>query len=256
MLKPILSREKSFIIIGAASVADTVFELPVKKSTGITAKSAKIGIDTKGLHPNGGVVSTSWLPFAAEAYQISPNIKDYVFAYVPALTSDVPNRNMQGFALRTLLEFEPELGCQRYKSFVGKPLFVEHDNQSPPKASGVILDSSIVAVPRYKASKVMLLVACDRLKAPAVANRILANGGSYSMGALTTALSCSICGGLLGPGVSPRTCTCYQTDYTDIKSYGKVYDGRLHYLLAVTPVFFEISSVQDPADHSAFGDVI
>lgn len=211
--------------------------------------------DAKNMFKFGSKIDISWLPFAAPTYHISPNISDYVFTYVPALTSDIPNRNMQGFPLQSLLEFNPELGCQRYKTFVGKPLQEEHQNKDVTKAKGVIFDASIVAVPKYKVAKVMLLVGADRTKDPRIASAIKKNGGSFSMGSWASILKCSICGGVDGPKIR-RSCTCYHSIYSDLSTYGSVRDGKLHYMLGMDPEFFEISYVRDPADPTAYGDLI
>lgn len=200
-------------------------------------------------------INVSWLPFCASHYYISPNIQDYIVVNIPALTSDIPNRNMQGFKTGTLFEFDPNYGCQRFKTFVGRPVCLEHNNKDLRLAQGVIVDAFIIPVPRYKVVKVMLLSLIDRTKCQ-VTNDILRTGGQYSMGALTGSFNCSICGGDLGPGVV-RTCTCLQTDYNNLASYGRVYDGRLHYIMANDPVFGEISIiVTSPADITALGETL
>lgn len=201
-------------------------------------------------------VDISWLAYAAPKYDISPNIKDYVVVNIPALTSDVPNRNCQAFTLATLTEFDPEMGCMRYKTFVGKPCHQEHQNKVLAKAKGVILDASLQAVPHYGVAKVNLLAAFCRAKDNRLAEAIASgSSNSYSMGALASAFRCSVCGGIVGPAVK-RTCTCKPTDYNTLHLLGSVIKGRLHYHAAVDPTFFEISSVADPADYTANGSII
>ena len=200
-------------------------------------------------------VDTSYLLQASQYYDISPNINDYVLARVPALTSEIPNRNMQAFFAKNLLEFDPEMSRLRYKTFVARPCCAEHDNKVLNRSKGIILDASIVSVPKYRVSKVMLLMAFCRQKDPALCNNILAGNGTYSIGALAGTFQCSICGGVLGPGCN-RTCTCYHSNYTDLSSLGGVYGGKLHYHIALDPVFIECSWVSDPADETAWGGLV
>ncbi len=193
----------------------------------------------------------SWLKQASKKYDISPDIGDMVVSPVPIVTSDIPNRNCQGFSLKSLLDFEPEHGCLRYKTFVGKPTFEEHFSEDLKAAKGVNLDSSITMIPEYNIAKILVLSAFDRTKDEKLANAILkGERDSYSMGATCTYFDCSICGGVLGPGVS-RTCTCKGTNFENLASYGKVKKGKLHYILAADPVFYELSNVSDPADIDA-----
>lgn len=201
-------------------------------------------------------VDISWLAFAAPKYDISPNIDDYIIVNIPALTSDLPNRNSQAFTLPTLTEFDPEMGCLRYRTFVGKPAHVEHQNKILTAAKGIILDASLQAVPRYKLAKVNLLTAFCKPKDTQLTAAISSGKRKgYSMGALASTFRCSVCGGVVGPSIR-RTCKCTPTDYNTLELLGGIYNGRLHYHAAVDPTFFEISSVADPADYTAIGDLV
>ena len=130
-------------------------------------------------------------------------------------------------------------------------------NIAPPSRASFFIkaDSSIVPVPNYKIIKVILLALIDRTKCNLVPE-VLKYGGAYSMGAVAGCFQCQVCMGVLGPGVQ-RTCTCYHTDYTDLSSYGKIYNGKLHYITALDPIFGECSVLSSsPADVSAVGDII
>jgi len=200
-------------------------------------------------------IDLSWVKFAAGHYNISPNLKDYIVVRIPALTSDIPNRNMQGFMTKTLFEFDPEYGCQRYKTFMGRPVCKNHNNKNLRDAQGIVVDVSVVPVPKYKVVKVFLLALIDRTKCTIV-DSVLRFGGVYSMGALNGVFQCSVCGGVLGPECQ-RTCTCYHSDFKDVRSYGGIFNGRLHYVSACNPIFGEISILSEaPADYSAVGDFI
>lgn len=200
-------------------------------------------------------INVSWLPFAAGYYNISPDINDYVAVTAPVLTSDIPNRNMQGFMTKTLFEFDPEYACQRYKTYVGRPLCKNHQNKDLSMAQGIVVDAFIMPVPKYKLVKVMCLFLVDRTKCQLLPT-VLQYGGRYSIGSMASAFVCSICGGILGPGCQ-RTCTCYQSNYDKLGTYGKVYNGRLHFLMCLDPVFGELSILsEDPADFSAVGAMV
>jgi len=197
----------------------------------------------------------SFLKAASEKYLISPDIKDYVVVPVPVITSGIPNRRCQAFSLAALLDFDTEYKRQRYSTFVGCPTYVEHQNDDFSKAKGINLDATLSYVPKYKLYKVNVLSAFDRTKYPSIVDKILKQKtNQFSMGAVCTTFKCSLCGEYLGPGVV-RTCTC-PGNYTDLRSYGNIVNGKLHYLLAVDPVFIENSWVADPADITAIGEPI
>lgn len=206
--------------------------------------------------PYGTHIDVSWLPFAAGHYHISPDINDYVVCEVPILTSDCPNRNMQAFLTKTLFEFSVEYGCQIYKTYVGRPVCREHNNKDLSLAQGVVIDAFLVPVPKYRLVKLIILCLVDRTKNIEVARNPHARLG-WSLGSLVgDGFQCSVCSGVLGPGVR-RSCTCYHTNYTDLRSYGGIYNGRLHFLCVLNDaVFGEASIVSNPADISAICDML
>ena len=199
-------------------------------------------------------IDVSWLKSASKVYHINPNINDYICVPIPIVTSDIPNRNSQGFSLKTLSEFNSTFHQPRYKTFVGAPTFVEHQHSDPTTAKGVCLDAFLTMLPKYNIAKVVVLAAFDRTKDPYLVNSILKKERRfYSMGALAASFVCSICGGILGPSVQ-RTCTCFARDYENLRTYGDVIKGRLAYLLAQEYNFIELSSVVNPADINAGGN--
>ena len=199
-------------------------------------------------------IDLSWVPFATGHYNISPDLNDYIVVRIPALTSEIPNRNMAAFPTSVLFAFDPEYSRLRYQTFIGRPICREHNNKNLKESQGIIVDASIVPVPSYKVVKVMLLALIDRTKCSEI-NTILRGKASYSMGCLNGSFTCSYCFKTLGPEVQ-RTCTCYHTDYTNMSSYGGIYNGRLHFLYANNPIYGECSLVNAPADISAVGDMI
>ena len=156
-------------------------------------------------------IDISWLPFAASAYNISPDIRDYVIAAPPVITADVPNRNLQGMPSEEILMWRPQFGRIAYSTFKGKPTFENHKNKDVTQAKGVNLDAIILGVPGYNLLKIVVLSAFDRTKDPELANGILNNERRfYSMGCWVEIFTCSVCG--LPNGLNP--CEC-------IKRYGR-----------------------------------
>ena len=231
----------------------SLFKADTYKATIQGKKSVVLDLRDKGIKTP---VNIAWLTSASKEYHISKNIKDYVLAPVPAVTTDIPNRNNQAFPLDKLTAFDPVQGCLRYKTFIGKPTHVEHVNKDNTKAKGIILDAVLVPVVKYGVAKIIVLAAFDRTKDDELATSILrGESNAYSMGAVTTYFSCSVCGGILGPDIK-RTCTCKETNYTNLRSYGNIIRGRLHYILAEEPTFIELSKVVTPADITALGDIL
>jgi hypothetical protein len=195
------------------------------------------------------------LKAASKIYNISPDIRDYVVVPVPVVTSQVPNRNGQGFHAKDLLEFIPDMGMMRFQTFINKPTHIDHKNQVLAAAKGINLDAAIIPIKAYGVIKVNVLSAFDRTKDPDLTRAILkGDRNAYSMGAVASYFECSFCGGVLGPTVK-RTCSC-EADYRDLRSINRVIGDKLLYHVAKDFVFIENSSVGSPADISAVSNII
>lgn len=68
----------------------------------------------------------SFLPFFAEIYNISADIKDYVLVPVTIFLADIPNKKGHCFPLAELTSADPYLGCLKYKTWEKQPTFVNH----------------------------------------------------------------------------------------------------------------------------------
>lgn len=192
-----------------------------------------------------------WLPYAAEHYHISRDIRDYVLVPVPAMFSDLPNTNGDSLSLGELLRFIPEFGMQMYKTFKGQPTHEEHDNKDITRAKGVILDCFLRPIAfnsRYY--KVVQLLAFDRTKDPDLVNQILTRAqNAYSVGFYYSSYACSICGNVVGKGINLSPC-----EHTQLRrgTY-KMPDGRLAYRKCRNGKGFECSVVKTPAYVSNIG---
>lgn len=189
---------------------------------------------------NGRVIDYSWLRGASETYQVSSEIEDYLITEVPIVTVDIPNRNLHCFPYEEVTYFDPRFGNFVYQTFKGKGVYADHNNKNHLEAKGVILDASLRKVPGWNIWKIYALLGYDRTKDEVLARKIeRGQRRAYSMGAWVSYFVNSITGQIENGTKSlqyPR---------------GSVFDGKLSYSLCSGSEFFEISSVEGPADVSA-----
>lgn len=158
-----------------------------------------------------------------------------------------------------------------YSTFVGKPIFVDHNNSDPNRARGVIVDSKLHVDndedPYYKTAAdnhkpptwVELLLEVDAKSFPKLATALIEGSGDpskgidgFSMGCDVRYSKCSHCGNkasspdqycehvrLKGAEFPFHNSKTGKTEYK--KSYEDCYEIG----------FFEISAVFDPADETA-----
>lgn len=198
---------------------------------------------------NGGanIEANLWLPFAAKEYRLSGNLRDYVMIPVPILISDMPNTNGDSLSIQELLRFNPDTGMQMFKSFRGKPTFLEHDNEDYTKAKGVILDAFIRPLKGFgkgKHWKLVLLLAFDRTKDPMLVDSILSGeNNAYSLGFFFKSYTCSICNQRFGQGGLRTPCSHTKPKRPPYR----MMDGRLAYRRCEFATGFETSVVSNPA---------
>lgn len=204
----------------------------------------------------------SWLPFAAECYNISKDPKDYLLYPVPILYSDIPNRNGIAMPLAELLAWNRNRGCQAYATWRGMPMFAEHKSDKTGKkgedevallqqALGVIADVALRPITGFGGGrfwKVMALAALDRSKGAEYVSKVekgIIN--SYSMGAMVNSWSCSYCGAGEEQG-------CRHIDPKKAVVFYEL-NGRLVYKNVHGIDAYELSIVADPAYATAFSDL-
>lgn len=195
---------------------------------------------------------SKWLPAAAEVFNISKDIRDYVIVPVPSIISDIPNTNGDSASLKELLKFNLQSGRLVYESWIGKPTCLEHDNKDPLRAKGVILDCYLTPLRGFQGNlaKVVKLMAYDRTKDPVLVDNILKRKmNTYSMGFMFKSYECSICG-----HVSFGQAFCGHTRPKQ-RTY-RMADGRLCYRRCQTLSPIEVSLVSDPAYCVALSDII
>ena len=182
----------------------------------------------------------------------------YIYVRVRAISSRV-NKNHDGWPSEEL--------SKSYKTFIGKPIFVDHNNHDPERMRGVVVDAQLhvdddktSALDPYYASApkehlpptwIELLLETDAKSFPKLAKAIISEDiDGVSMGCNVERSKCSHCGNW---ATNPDEYCQHIRDKgaefdfyrngqkTSKKSYEDCYDIG----------FFEISYVFDPADETA-----
>jgi hypothetical protein len=160
--------------------------------------TARLSFETAGLDPNvGRELGTGWLEAAAETYNISRDIRDYVVVPVIMFPTAFPNRNAVAFSLASMSRFDHELACLGYESWNRRPTHFNHDNEDPTAAKGVIFDTRMLPMKgtNNRVWKSVALAGFDRTRDPVLANNILTGEyAHYSMGASVGSYECACCG--------------------------------------------------------------
>ena len=169
------------------------------------------------------------------SFEYEPNTDgNYLYVAARACTADVPNLNYD------MLPHD-ELKTA-YQSFIGCPVFLNHDNQDTAKARGVIIDAKYHQDDDDK--WIEILCEMDEDRCPKLCS-LIRNGeiDTMSMGCTVDTTTCSICGNVAE----------YPYEYCDhIQQKGREYQGKLAYEICNGIDFFEESFVYDPADPTAY----
>lgn len=221
---------------------------------------APTGIDLsplKGLYKSNSMIKT-----ASKTVKIAPKEDDFLYVRVRAVSAgnviDHPDGTSEVIEVEQFLNdlkkyaksarlandngdfFSYEELKDKYKTFIGKSAFVDHQNENVENARGIILDAIWNEVGKF----VELLIAVDKVGYPELARGIeIGIITDVSMGCRCGSSVCSVCG---NEAVT-------EEDFCDhIRNYkGSSYQG--------TPVFednrdiefFEISFVTTGADKQA-----
>jgi len=170
-----------------------------------------------------------------------------VYTVARAISSRV-NANYDGWPVKELRN--------NYRTFIGRPIFVEHNNSDHTKAKGVILDAL------YKETKlasgitdasVYCLMEVDAKNFPKLASAIMSGKlNAVSMGADVEGTICSGCGKFAS---KPKE-FCEHIPYLKGQKVAVYKEGRrveaLIWENCIKPNFFELSYVFEPADESAW----
>lgn len=213
--------------------------------------SGKLRLASNHIFNKAGHIDISWLPLAAEKYNISADIRDYVINEIPIVTVDVPNRNLDAFSFEAVTTFNPEIGRIAYQTFIGKPTHRDHDNKDIRKARGVHLDSQLqkLADGSYK---IVVLAGWDRTKDPQLIADMMntAKPVGFSMGAFVGHTRCSFPGCNATSPNGRIACSHQQHG----KGKGTITQGFLNFEFCENINYIETSALPgtDPADHTAY----
>ncbi len=181
------------------------------------------------------------------------DLKNYVVIPLVSFFSDIPNTNGDAISKGELLRWNAQAGCPAYKTFKGKPTYVEHDNKDLSKAKGVILDVFISPLKGFQGNhaKVVMLAAFDRTKDEELVRRISNREvNTYSIGAHYDEYVCSASGLRYRQGQPNGRYT-----KPGIPTYIDA-NGNLIYRYLCQIDGFELSSVSYPAFTTALSDDI
>lgn len=192
------------------------------------------------------LASTTFLPRKTAAkgnlrgfdYEEQPG---FLYVAVRAVSSRV-NKNFDAFTADELKK--------SYKTFIGRPVFVNHDNTDLSRARGVVLDARLHEEPQE--TWVELLLEMDAVTYPKLCAAILDGDiDTVSMGCNIEYSVCSICGN--EARFASEYCTHVQRKGVTfpVETPDGNTEMRLAFEYCCGVTFFEISWVFDPADTSA-----
>jgi hypothetical protein len=216
-----------------------------------TSKSVRLSASASGLGSEVYLDANAWLPAAAEQYNISKDLRDYILAPVVVNISEIPNTNGDEFSKKEWLTFNVNQKRLAFQTFKGAPCHKEHQNKNHRLALGVILDSHLRKLEGFNGdhAKLLLLHAFDRSRDPERARRILSGElNTYSIGVWYSAYTCSVCGQTF---TNASRVPCAHTQRN--RPVYRRPDGSLVYRHCHNLTGFESSSVEDPAFVCAAG---
>lgn len=212
-------------------------------------------ISTSGGEQERRNLDLRWLPGAAQAYSVSPDLSDYVVVPVTTVVSSCPNMNGDAILPADLLQYNPEYAKYAYQTFIGKGTYVEHrDNLVLKAAKGLILDAYVTNLDGYKGNRVLLheLLGYDRTKDSNLARAVLKREiNSYSIGVRYHAYTCSITGRMFKTSEKSPYTEPFKPTYMMNDGSRRLVYRYLHQLCGV-----ETSAVGTPAFPVAFSNVI
>jgi hypothetical protein len=189
----------------------------------------------------------------------------YLYVTVRAISSRV-NKNNDGWPSLELATEKPGYG---YKTFEGRPIFIDHNNDNPDRTRGVVVSSILHVEDEKKASSfdpyyanapeehlpptwIELMLEVDAKSFPRLAKHIVdGDVDAVSMGANIELSKCSVC----GHEAENPTQYCTHVQHKGATFEITADDGTKSHKAAYEDCyginFFEISFVFDPADETA-----
>jgi hypothetical protein len=182
------------------------------------------------------------LEISHDYYNISKDVKDFILVPTIIMPSELPNKNCVSFSTKELMRFNGIGKRMAYELWKGSPTHLEHKNDVPSEAKGIIFDCVMKPIRSMQGDlwKVINLCGFDRNKDPKLCNAIATKENTgYSMGCLVTDYISSCCGAALSNG------GCEHITYG--KPEFKIIDGKLAKFNAIDILPIETSAVSNPA---------
>lgn len=190
-------------------------------------------------------VRQMFMAYRGRMASVHPKFKfkpGFIYVQVRAISARI-NQNFDGWPSQEL--------AKSYRSFIGKPIFVNHQNFDPKKARGKVVASRYVEAGDDKYIETVMEI--DAARFPKLAQEVIGGGlDAVSMGVEAGFTICSYCGNRAVD--VPEFCE-------HVKFHKGQTLGRVTRTGAVEPVlvyekcyklgFFELSYVFDPADETA-----
>lgn len=173
------------------------------------------------------------------SFEFQPSADDgYLYVAARAVSARV-NSNFDAFSEETLRE--------SYRTFISKPVYVNHDNTNPDRARGVIIDAKLHEEDPDDIW-VEILMEMDEKTFPVLCSYIRSGElDTMSMGCFLDFSRCSVCGNEASVA----------SDYCEhIINKGTSYGGILAYEDCIGVTFYEESWVYTPADDTAMTQAI
>ncbi|MEM7827538.1 MAG: hypothetical protein QXD72_02405 [Candidatus Aenigmatarchaeota archaeon] len=189
---------------------------------------------------NKGFCESASCPFTPQtSFDYDP--ENFLYYRARAITADVPNGNGDLFPFEEI--------DKSYKTFIGKGIYLNHDNDSPDKAFGIILD----AVFHRDAKYVEILGAIDKElaeeKHPGLIRKVTSGIiNSTSMSCLVNEAECGVCHNRAHN--EAELCAHMHPKSPNYIKGKRATDGSLHYEINYGITFTEDSLVNVPADSS------
>lgn len=196
----------------------------------------------------------------------SPITNDgFLYVTVRAISSRV-NKNNDGWPSLELATEKPGYG---YKTFEGRPIFIDHNNDDPDRTRGVVVASTLHVEDEKKAASfdpyyatapeehmpptwIELMLEVDAKEYPKLAKHIVSEDiDAVSMGANIETSKCSVCGHEAENPTQYCTHVQHKGATFEVTSDTGEKAHKLAYEDCYGINFFEISFVFDPADETA-----
>lgn len=212
--------------------------MSIRKYASLTVVEAELHAASTIGSPSAPFTSGSVAKFGNFSFKPRPG---YVYPRVRAISARI-NKNFDGF---------PSVELQKAAhTFKGRPVFVNHNNQDPERARGVVLASQYHGL--VDDPHITILPEVDALTFPNLAGDIIkGNMDSVSMGCDVDNSTCSYCGNV----ATTAEQFCDHILNNKGQELTKLVNGQPKRILVFEICrglnFFEISFVFDPADETA-----